>query len=894
MPTRRIDSSLLTLPWLEISPGPVSSLRVSSALFFALLLVATSGCRSSRTEEPPQNQQPSTPTAGDDGAGGDGVVSGENGGGDAAEDLVESARVEASRRRQEARYLYSVGNRWFSNGDYEKAEELFRKAIELDPTLTDAKRKRFQALMFLGRRDGEIRSLMQDFVDERQIRTEARLAEVRQLLNQGDEYLENDDVAQALRAYGRARENLVLFDYGVDTTELMEEAERKFLETNARRQELVRRLRQEQEESAIGEAEERTRLAEQRRRDRVKTLVSRAAEAMREDRFETVLALTEEVLTLDPQNRTARKLKKDAKELEKAIRYVNYLETDKEELGRVQEELLEVKIPYEAPFQFGGGERWRTKVEPRAERQTDITFEDSFEVARIKRILATTSPTFDFDGETLSEVVAYFNQITDVNIQIDPEVDAEDVTVDLSLSGASLQDALNLIMTNTGLSYTFKYDTLYITTPDKAFGDRRLHVYNVQDVLNKIRDFPGPSIQIRSPDDTDDAGGANPFGFGAAEEEEIEPLTPDDLAEKIRIASGEDKWDESGSTIIPSGGQLIITATQELHEGVQNYLENLRKDSDLFVIVEARFIDIVEDFLEDIGIDSRNLGQPPGTGFGTAYGILNDSSTGGSDPGFMNRGNPTNPSLLQGLDRTAGRVQHIVDGFVGAVQGTRLNAALRGLTLQATWLDPFQINAILRASSEQRLARTLTAPRVTASNGQRVHVSVITQRSYVQDYELVSGGTGLVISEVADPVVATFQDGVILDVRPVISHDRRYVTLDVRPTLAALVNGVISTVTVNLGTLLNAAQQVDIDLPEITLQQAFTSVTVPDGGTVLLGGFRSINERRYESFIPIIGRFPLLKNLFRRKAFLSEKRSLYILMTARVVDLRREERELFE
>ena len=82
-----------------------------------------------------------------------------------------------------------------------------------------------------------------------------------------------------------------------------------------------------------------------------------------------------------------------------------------------------------------------------------------------------------------------------------------------------------------------------------------------------------------------------------------------------------------------------------------------------------------------------------------------------------------------------------------------------------------------------------------------------------------------------------------------------------------------------LGSLTQAATLVEIDLPEISLQQAFTSVTVPDGGTVLLGGFRSLDERKYESFVPIIGRLPLIKNIFRRKAYLNEKRSLYILLS---------------
>lgn len=46
----------------------------------------------------------------------------------------------------------------------------------------------------------------------------------------------------------------------------------------------------------------------------------------------------------------------------------------------------------------------------------------------------------------------------------------------------------------------------------------------------------------------------------------------------------------------------------------------------------------------------------------------------------------------------------------------------------------------------------------------RTHIAVLTQHAFVSDYELVSGGTGLVVQEVADPVVDTFQEGVVLDV----------------------------------------------------------------------------------------------------------------------------------
>ena len=133
----------------------------------------------------------------------------------------------------------------------------------------------------------------------------------------------------------------------------------------------------------------------------------------------------------------------------------------------------------------------------------------------------------------------------------------------------------------------------------------------------------------------------------------------------------------------------------------------------------------------------------------------------------------------------------------------------------------------------------------------------------------------------------------ILDVDPVISPDRKYITLDVRPTMATLIGGVISTILISLGSFVNVAFQVPVGVPEVSLQQTFTSVTVPNGGTVLLGGFKSLSEAKYVSTLPILGQIPIIKNLFRRKAELSEKRSLVILITARIVDPRQAEEQRF-
>ena len=77
------------------------------------------------------------------------------------------------------------------------------------------------------------------------------------------------------------------------------------------------------------------------------------------------------------------------------------------------------------------------------------------------------------------------------------------------------------------------------------------------------------------------------------------------------------------------------------------------------------------------------------------------------------------------------------------------------------------------------------------------------------------------------------------------------------------------------------------------LQEAFTSVTIPDGGTALLGGFRQINERIFDSGIPFLMELPVINTLFSRKGEIRESSSLMVLIKGKMVSVREEERKLF-
>ena len=73
-------------------------------------------------------------------------------------------------------------------------------------------------------------------------------------------------------------------------------------------------------------------------------------------------------------------------------------------------------------------------------------------------------------------------------------------------------------------------------------------------------------------------------------------------------------------------------------------------------------------------------------------------------------------------------------------------------------------NALEVFPSRHAMPELIRTLRLSWSGFGRAAVFQGTQRAYIGDYELVSGGTGFSIIEVADPVVRTTQTGTVLDV----------------------------------------------------------------------------------------------------------------------------------
>ncbi len=288
--------------------------------------------------------------------------------------------------------------------------------------------------------------------------------------------------------------------------------------------------------------------------------------------------------------------------------------------------------------------------------------------------------------------------------------------------------------------------------------------------------------------------------------------------------------------------QLIISQTIENHEKIKRLVDDLMTTLSQQVALEIRFLLVTEKFLEDIGLDldfTYHRGSGPGPGTYT-------------NPLTFNQQHSDNVALTTNASAAA----VIGSGYGGGY-----------------FLDDLEVSFLIRATQRHEDGKVLNAPKVTVLNGRPATITIMDQRSYVGDYDfedITTAGLGQqAIRVIADPVVGSILDGVILDVVPVISKDKRYVALQI---VTMFSNSDLSQqypVTSPQGDIYN------ITLPLYSTATIRTRVNVPDKGTLLIGGQKLSRNQSAEEGVPILSKIPILGRIFRNR---SEKREQEILL----------------
>ena len=202
------------------------------------------------------------------------------------------------------------------------------------------------------------------------------------------------------------------------------------------------------------------------------------------------------------------------------------------------------------------------------------------------------------------------------------------------------------------------------------------------------------------------------------------------------------------------------------------------------------------------------------------------------------------------------------------------------LGFAGSFLDDIQVNFLIEATQAHSATRVLTAPNLTLFNGQRANLQLADQIQYITDFDSDTTVTQGVAVTTTTITPGTLMSGLLLDIEATVSADRRYVFLTLHPQVTELLG--FRTVPASAG---------PIELPNLRFQTIETTVSVPDGGTLLIGGLKQAGEIEREEGVPLLSKVPILNRVFTNRGKVRDERTLLILVKPKII-IQPEEEEL--
>ena len=593
------------------------------------------------------------------------------------------------------------------------------------------------------------------------------------------------------------------------------------------------------------------------------------------------------------------------------------------------------------PMSFGEVRDWEAISRRRMSQDNDrMGLKPSEEKIRQKLF---TSVDVRFPGVPLAEVLRTLGTVSGVPIYIDQQAIAEarvnidePITLDLP-QPVMLRSALQLILERFGLTWMIEDEVLKITS--RAKRDTHVHIvtYKVADLVTPIPNFlggyedglagamraayqnsalttnvnlsPMSAIDLAAAKNGTGAGQLNPntlAQYGAPFQSPVgsgsmSPLGGggaaiadfDSLIDLIQTTIAPDTWDSVGgpSTIkeYRANLTLVVSTTTDIHEQIADLLASLRRLQNLQVTIEVRFITLSDTFYERIGVDfdiafDDNVGTLPldDRGPSVTVGVagpdrvftsdldvqFNNGSFGGSSPSFGN--------------------------FV-AGQGGQIGFAI---------LSDIEAFFFLEAAQGDSRSNVMQAPKVTMFDGQIANVQDTTQRPFVMGIQPIVGD--FAVAQM--PIVVILSEGTQMNVQAVVTDDKRFVRLTLVPMFTQISD--VDTFTYEGsrrsgssrrtrdpedGEIIEQEDDEEIVVGTTVQQPSFsftsisTTVSVPDGGTILLGGIKRLRENRNEFGVPMLSKIPYVNRLFRNVGIGREATSLMMMVTPRIIIQEEEE-----
>ncbi len=774
--------------------------------------------------------------------------------------------------------------------DYAPDNALYRKALD-----------EARAMSGLSR---DTRSVAIDrAADELQVRQQQLWGEAQALMEDGTKQLTAGAFDDAERQFQLAVIRLESLPYTDPRREVeMRRAESLAKEAQGRRAKSEQEVAAGQTKAAAEHKQELRDLSLKLERDRIDAMLNRAQRARERRDYDEAILLSEQVLKINrAEDRASSLLVKCRRERHVYLRQVTADRWDEEhkllnesirsamlpqlELIRYSADWPEIDARRSAPVRGLEDEtdNWRKNIDDQLEQEVTIDFQDT----------------------DLADVVVFLQRITSVNLVLDPQVLATTPPpVTLKAEKLKLRFVLNFIMKLTNLHYAMRDEAIYISNQEGVRGESFMKLYDVRDLTHAMQAFPGPDLDI-----------PEPGGQGSKLLPPVEPTEKPETGEFVDIIKkvvAPNTWNET-NTIEDINGSMVVTQSRDVHAQVAELLRSLRNQKGTQIHVKVKFLEIENSALEEIGVDWQNFtganrpGQP-------AIVPLPGQTVNNNTPSSIGAYLAAPGSAIVGAAAVNNQLQSY-----GTDAKLPYNSATEGFRFNAqTWQisNNLYASAILHAVEKERKGNIILEPDLSMFNGQQAHLVNMNQQSYIADYDVVQGQY--------DPIISVLSYGTVLDVQAIASADKKYVTLSLRPTNAKVLQwrrfgaavpdntfpggpvvgggadngggfninfsngGNTATVSGNaapaggVGGAAIAGEN-PLLIPELIYQSVRTSVTIPDGGSLVIAGMTRSESGNSHSGIPFLSHIPFLGRLFSTNGRSEVLRKNMIIVQADVV-----------
>ncbi len=686
---------------------------------------------------------------------------------------------------------------------------------------------------------------------------------------------------------------------------------------------------------------ERREQRERQIKETVEQLFNSAEQLRRERRFGEAAEVLRQILLIEPGNAKARDQLDVAEDYESFAEQSDRRRDSNVETRRALSNAEEAIIPWDYDVLYP--KNWAELTSRRG--QKGLLSASNPQTAELNRRLDEMLPEVRFENTPFEQALAFLTDQTNANVTVDwTDLDtalverSREKPISMRLSQLPFKRVLSELLAQAGgevpLGYAVSDGVLRIATKEKLGRDKMVLAYDVRDLLGDIPQAPQPKWD--KPLAGADTGGRSSLfseistgnSSSSSEKSSLGGEKMTQLKSIIRATVEPDTWMDmgagpAGGTMQDMNGQLIVYNTSAAHSQIVDLLGKLRKTQALQISVESRFLDVISNFLESFGIDLDFVFNAGAAGFDRAPGNLIDPFTGAAvliPREYSRIGElPVTPGLGTQLGQQAIQQPYSQPGLVpsrggvipqieemtpiGMQQGslslvdpaqiatgvpgswTQRAGLAPALSIAGSFLDNLQVDFLIRATQANSRSSIVQAPRQVMLNGQAVVITIETFRRYIASLEPVVGdNVGL-----PRPVPEDARSGLQVWVQGVVSEDRRYTTL----SISFRQRGEATFERYELQRGSGNSPSIFLLLPTQSEVTYTATVSIPDGGTVLLGGFKQVGEVEVEAGVPILSKIPVLKRAFTNNTTVKDTRTLLILVKSKIIIQDEAEQEAF-